>query len=403
MYKVSGISMVYEGSVKNLRAKKKPSAKKPGVFIFEFTDDYSIFDYGKMPDAIPGKGAAMAIGSAFFFETIESSKAWKVFADSKAWNKIKNKKTREALRGGKTFAKLKKSGMPTHYRGLIDPETGKTVRLNELKRLSHLLEVDAVRIIHPEPMHFGGRRIWNYNNFDPSMSNFLVPLECVFRFGVPNGSSLFERMKLPGYLEALGLSEEPKPNDWLPRPVVEYFSKLEPADRHLNYELALNACGLDNDTYEELYEGTLLLALFLHDVFAKANLILWDGKFEYLKTDAGLTLGDAITPDELRLTYKGVQISKEPLRQYYKKYHPEFVEAMKTAKILAAKSKDRKSLRDIVCDDLKCPPPVLDEQFKATVADMYAGVTAHVSGTKLFGDVRPLTAVLKSFKKFGIV
>jgi len=99
---------------------------------------------------------------------------------------------------------------------------------------------------------YSGKRIWNYNHITPQLNNYLVPLECIFRFGVPNGSSLFERIKMPGYLETLGLTKTPKPNDWLPRPVVELFSKLEPADRHLDYELAMNASGLTNEQFREL-------------------------------------------------------------------------------------------------------------------------------------------------------
>lgn len=401
MFRLSKFKTIYSGSVKNLRLKKKPTAKKPGVIVFEFTDDYSIFDYGKMPDTIPGKGAAMAMGSAFIFESISSPKAWKALGTSNVWNKIRIKSLRDNLHNGKLFKRFKREGFPTHYRGLIDPETGETLPLKKLKKPSNLLEVDAVRIIHPEPVSFSGTRLWNYSHFVPALDNFLVPLECIFRFGVPKGSSLFERIKNPGYLESMGLSNPPKPNDWLSRPVVEYFSKLEPSDRHLGYETALNYSGLGNELFVDLNDTTLLVSLFLMDLFSKVKLTLWDGKFEFLKLNDGIVLGDAITPDELRLTYRGIQISKEPLRQYYHKFEPAFADAMKKAKVIATK-KDM-SLRDIVNNDLKCPPALLDEEFKQAISNMYLGLTAFISGTKLFGDIPPMSSVLKTFKKFGIV
>lgn len=65
---------MYTGSVKNLRAKVRPTSTRPGIYLFEFTDDFSIFDYGKMPDKIPGKGATAAVGSAYFFERLSSAK-----------------------------------------------------------------------------------------------------------------------------------------------------------------------------------------------------------------------------------------------------------------------------------------------------------------------------------------
>ena len=48
--------LVYKGSVKNIRMIQEPKKRSPGRYAFEFTDDYSVFDYGKMPDRIRGKG-----------------------------------------------------------------------------------------------------------------------------------------------------------------------------------------------------------------------------------------------------------------------------------------------------------------------------------------------------------
>ena len=168
MFKLGKFRPVYRGSVKILRAKKQPTVNKTGVFLFEFTDDYSIFDYGKMPDTIPGKGAAMAMGSAFFFEKIRSPKGWKDLADSRVWKKIRSARVRRQLRDSKLFRSLMRKGLPTHYRGLVDPQTGETVSLAKLRRPSNLLEVDSVRILHPAPLLFSGKRIWNYNGFASS-------------------------------------------------------------------------------------------------------------------------------------------------------------------------------------------------------------------------------------------
>ena len=55
-------AMIYEGSVKNVRGEK---GKAP--YIFEFSDRYSIFDWGQMPDLLTDKGASLAFMGWFFF------------------------------------------------------------------------------------------------------------------------------------------------------------------------------------------------------------------------------------------------------------------------------------------------------------------------------------------------
>lgn len=55
------------GSVKNLKVIREPVENEEGEGIFEFTDDFSIFDYGKMPDTIPGKGEALCRMASYNF------------------------------------------------------------------------------------------------------------------------------------------------------------------------------------------------------------------------------------------------------------------------------------------------------------------------------------------------
>lgn len=399
MIDVRRFKTIYTGSVKNLRSRVRPTGSKAGIYLFEYTDDYSIFDYGKMPDKIPGKGATAAISSAYFFERLMSAAAWKEMAASDVWKALGQKALRDELMGGKALKQLVRRGLPTHYRGIVN-EDGKTVSLDKLKEPSNVIEVSAVNIVHPEPMLFGDQRVWNYNNLHVGMTNFLVPLECIFRFGLPEGSSLLRRLaQNPEYHRVLGLKNVPKVGKMLPRPIVEFSSKLEPSDRMLPTEMALNMSGIGNEQFVTLTHFTLLVALFLRREFEKANVTLWDGKFEFVHLN-GLSLGDAITPDELRLTRRGVQLSKEPIRQYYRKHEPRFVTAMEQATKIA--NRVDKPLGRIVREDLKAAPPKMDPEFHAAVTDMYIGLTEAVCGTGLFGAERSLTNVVRTFKKFGV-
>jgi len=59
------------GSVKDLEIITKPARDKMGVGRFRFSDRYSVFDWGEMPDLIEGKGAALCVMGAYCFERLE--------------------------------------------------------------------------------------------------------------------------------------------------------------------------------------------------------------------------------------------------------------------------------------------------------------------------------------------
>ncbi|MCZ7586690.1 MAG: hypothetical protein M5R36_26990 [Deltaproteobacteria bacterium] len=396
---LSRAPIIHVGSTKNLRQRKKTTAARPGVLWFEFTDDYSVFDHGKMPDTIPNKGAAAAMLSAHLFERIAKPATWKSFWKNGVLDRVRDRKLRHELADSPVLATLRRNGFPTHYQGIVN-DKGEAVSLSKLRKPSRVLQVAAVRIIPPRSFLLGGRRLYDYNAFQPGLSNYLVPLECVFRFGAPRGSSLFGRLaSIPGYARELGLSSSKIAEGAdLPRPVIEYFSKLEPSDRFLTPEFALNASGLSGEDFITLTHATLLTALWLREQFRETELKLWDGKFEFVRIGKTVVLGDAITPDELRLTTKRLQISKEPLRQYHTHYQPGFVDAMNKAKKLA--EFDPRSLAEIVKSLGHAPKP-LDAEFLGAVSDMYAGITERLLGREIFGGTASLSTVTRRLARFG--
>jgi phosphoribosylaminoimidazole-succinocarboxamide synthase len=246
--------------------------------------------------------------------------------------------------------------------------------------------------VPPTPISLDGKVVWDYSAFHPERPQFLIPLENVFRFGVPRGSSLLDRLrKQPDYGLEIGLESIPKEGEWLPRPVLEFFSKLEPMDRHLRLEEALNFCGLTGDAFQELADLSLLIAVFLCDLFLEKGLDLWDGKFEFVKTNDGILLADSITPDELRITFKGTQLSKEPLRQYYKREDPRFHEAMEEIKTAGAGSG---SIRNQVKARLGRGPNKVDAAFRRIAEQMYLSLAHRITGSPLFADAMDLDAVV---------
>src|ERR1700733_14802527 len=81
--------LLYQGSVKDVRgplrakgAGEASSNSNSGAVIFDYTDAYSVFDWGKMPDLLAHKGESLSIIAADWFEKIENPETWKEFSKS---------------------------------------------------------------------------------------------------------------------------------------------------------------------------------------------------------------------------------------------------------------------------------------------------------------------------------
>ncbi|MDD5148744.1 MAG: phosphoribosylaminoimidazolesuccinocarboxamide synthase [Candidatus ainarchaeum sp.] len=247
------------GSVKNLEVKKTATATESGVGVFSFTDDYSVFDYGKMPDTIPDKGEALCRMAAYNFE------------------------------------QLKKLGVKSHFRKLVS---------------GNQMEVDLVRVLFPQK-----------GELKQGARNYLVPLEVIYRNSLPEGSSVFKRID-SGQLEwkAFGLKKKPVPGEKLPSPIMDVSTKLEPTDRYLDWEEARQMSCFSKKQIEELKETALKVNDFLNKKAAETGLEHADGKVEFgLGPKNELILVDVCgTLDEDRFLYKGFHVSKQILRDYYK-------------------------------------------------------------------------------------
>src|SRR3989338_5367568 len=387
--------LVYRGSVKNLYQVKEAKGDTPGIYLFQFTDDYSIFDYGKMPDTLEGKGAALTLMAANIFERLEDPSEWQSLATSPVWGKIEDTDVRRRLLDSSTLSRLKKDGFKTHYRGVRDA-SGRLVKTSDLREPTTLMEVASVRIIRPQRLMENGNLRWDYSAIFRGLKNYLVPLENIFRFGLPKGSSLLERFaKNPDYAKTLGLKKPAAEGSWLPRPVMEFSTKLEPGDRYMMPEEAQRISGLEGQEFQDLQELTFLVALFLMHLFSKVGVELWDGKVEFLKTDR-LVMGDSVTPDELRLLKNGVQISKEPLRQYYKKFQPDFVEKIMKSKKIAGQT--NRAIAQVLREDFGCQPERLQGDFKKTFTSMYVALSPEITGLTLFPHCPSLDAVIGQLK-----
>ena len=318
---------LYCGSVKDLVGPFK-IGQYPAV-AFEYTDAYSVFDWGRMPDLLTGKGEALAVMAAEIFEKLEKPETWREYS-----------KTPDALslRKGNRFGslfnemgeELQARGLRTHYLGALEKSP---LQVEPLPKTTDLLQGPARRIAVQQvtvekPLIRGvlGRAVPDYTGTRKSALPRLIPIELVFRFGVPEGSSLLERVaKNPEYLATLGISGGGsdiliEPGVKWDFPLLECFTKLEPSDRILSLSEALAISGISHQSMEEMMLKTVWIAGLLRHWFGRLGLQLADGKLEWaIGADGKCLLVDAIGPDELRILKDGVQLSKEFLRIHYRK------------------------------------------------------------------------------------
>jgi phosphoribosylaminoimidazole-succinocarboxamide synthase len=344
------------GSVKDLEVVKKPTKNAMGVGRFHFSDRYSVFDWGEMPDQIENKGAALCMMGAYCFE------------------------------------KLQERGIKTHYRGLID-KNGKTVNVEEAEQPTSVMEIDLVNVFKPNTAMKDGKLQYDYRVCTPNLRNFLIPLEIIYRNGLPEGSSVFKRLE-DGVItiETLGLDHYPRPGERLSKPIFDVSTKLEEADRYMTWDEAREIAGLTVEEVEDIETLLFKVNKMITQMALKADLENEDGKIELaFDPERRLMVVDVVgTLDECRFTYNGLQVSKEIARQFYRKtdWYEDVEEAKKKAETEGVK--DWKKL-------CKSKPPKLDATLKRTIREMYMAVANELTETRIF-DAPSLAEIVKHYR-----
>ena len=350
----------HRGSVKNIRGEANQ-----GELIFEYTDSYSVFDWGVMPDALAGKGKALAFMASAFFSLLEVKNSW------------------NELPGGNSsvdlaLARLRERGLNHHGVRLVDENGGPL----DLGSAQNFYKVKRVEVIRPDQRRENGVLVWDYKAYGARPVQALVPLEVIFRFGIPAGSSFLERAKDKSYKEG----------DIFEKPIIEYSTKLETSDRYLSYGDAQKMAHLTDEEFAYLQSLSHAVALKLKQIFQSLDITLWDGKLEFAfipgdsPKQRDFMLVDSIGPDELRLTYRGVQLSKQTLRNFYRggPWH----KATAVAKKLA-EERGVADWKKICLEELKESPPSLDEATKGHGEMIYQSLAKEI-GKKYFSlDIFP--------------
>jgi phosphoribosylaminoimidazole-succinocarboxamide synthase len=346
------------GSVKDLEVIKNPTKEAMGIGRFLFSNRYSVFDWGEMPDHIDGKGAALCLIGAYCFE------------------------------------QLQRKGVKIHYHGLVGTD-GKAVKFDKLKQPSSIMEVDIVNVYKPKTRVVNGEIEHDYKIYTPELKNCLVPLEIIYRNGLPKGSSVFKRLEQGKItFKDLGLDHCPKPGEKLDKPIFDVSTKLEETDRYMTWQEAQKIAGLTNMELADVKKVLLIADETINEVASKAGLNNEDGKIELAFDEKrNLMIVDVVgTLDECRFTFEGIHVSKEIARQFYRKtaWYDDLEQAKKEA--------DAKGIQDwkTLC---KSQPPKLDPQLKKVISEMYMAAANEMTGKKMF-DSPKLPDVIKDYKMY---
>ena len=245
-------------STKNLEIIEPPTAAKEGIGVFEYTDNYTVFHYGRMPDLIPGKGEAICRMAVFNFMLLEAA------------------------------------DVRTHFRRFIAP---------------NMIEFDLARF--PDP---------GTGPLTPDTGNYLVPVQVLFRNELPQGSSVHRRLATGALAPAeVGLSGIPAVGERLRHPLIEYATMLEDVNRFIGRPEAQRLAGLTGDQFQAMHDTTVKVNEVLTGHARELGLNHSDGKVEFLvSSDADIVLADSPgTPDESRLLFNAVHCGKQVLRNWY--------------------------------------------------------------------------------------
>lgn len=351
-------SLIKKGSVKNIY---KPKLSEQEL-VFEYSDRVSVFDWGPLPEEIENKGICLNLITQKLFDVV-----------------------------------LPIEGMRSHLIGNCDQD------LRLTSRPGALMKVMKVDVLKPELKKQEQGDFFDYScyNVNPLPQKALVPLEVIFRFSLPQGSSLLKRANDPNYLKSLGLSQVPKVGQEFAKPVTEFSTKLEPQDRFLSYPEAKKIAGLSELEFEKLKQSISDLAQKLKKFFSSLNIELADGKFElafdhFDQNSRGFILVDSLTPDELRLNYKGVSLSKQLLRDYYQK--TSWYEKVLSIKeeCLQKNISDWKSYgKERFAEDFL--PPKMPEDLRRNFSLLYQALTNRILGNQVFKGIVDLDQAVNFF------
>ncbi len=335
------------GSVQDITVRKVPSTHGLGEALVKIMKRLSVYDFGgdslapELAEKMKWRALSLAYMRHHLMTMVMDPNAWaELHADEAFWEKaFEDKELREKVRLFIIEMGFYTKGLPTHHLGMVS-HTGEII--TNLDVPPDDVSTDVLFALARVPKLELNPRTGICEVYRRRWANvLLIPLECIFRFGLPEGSSVFRKLKAAEgnsgatqrIYDEIGWTKDrpPEPWDMLPNPAVGYTTKIEATDRKLTMEEARHCSLLPNNRprlFDQLHLANFAMAAMLRYTFAALNEKLggeavvecWDGKFEWiLGPDGELVLGDTIDLDSIRVTARvgdvTVHLSKEMVRQ----------------------------------------------------------------------------------------
>ncbi|MBC7081166.1 MAG: phosphoribosylaminoimidazolesuccinocarboxamide synthase [Thermoplasmatales archaeon] len=333
------------GSVKDLKIIEDAKENLPGIAEFIFSDRYSVFDWGEMPDLIENKGSSLCLIGSYFFE------------------------------------KMSKKGIKNHYIGVV--ENGEVKRINEIKKATNRMRIKLLRVFKPKIIN--GK--YDYSIYFEKKSNFLIPVEVIYRNFISEGSSFLKRLR-EGKINIANYGlKKIELNQKLDEPIFEFSTKLEEIDRYIDREEVKRIAMISNDEIDEILGIAEKINGMISDEVEKIGARNEDGKIEFgMDEERNIIVVDVVgTPDECRFTINGIPISKEIARIYYRK--TDWYNEIEKAKKIDA----------IGWRKLTPPPPLLRVEVKRCISSIYQAFCNEITGRRFF-DVGSLKEIIEELR-----
>ena len=279
--------------------------------------------------------------------------------------------------------------LKTHHLGMIDAITGDVISNRFPENISRFNVVKKFNVLKPVRIKVNNLNLWDYSHIS-LQDKIVIPLENIVRFGITPSSSIYKKFikmdkeEREKFLKEYGETNI-EPWKFFKEPRVDFTTKYEPEDRALSYQEALYVSGLNGNDYMKLFEVTILCSKFVKAFFEQIGLDLWDLKWEFAKDGDDLIVVDTIDTDSIRVTMeigdKYIHFNKQAIRDYYIKFHPEWVKEINKSKEISKET--GKPFQEYLLK--KFPnPPVIDENFiniqRNKLEIIFKFVTSDISG-----------------------
>jgi len=379
----------YEGSVQRLYAFPGDETR----MIAETTAGGSVFDVGTIFE-IPGSDTCRALFRHVLYTRLGDPETWSRVREAVEYDPDVDAGCKEWLLSGGLLDRLQSEGATTHHLGMLDGKTGGVVETKVPDQPTAMNVVRRFEIKHPQLNEIYGAHLYDYSAFGAA-DGYVVPLECIVRFGVTGASSVYQRSLSMGegekakLLADLGVSKL-EPWTVLERPVLDFTSKYEPTDRAVTRQEALNMSGLNAERFGELSQLAILGAYVVRLMLGDIGLQLWDLKWEFAVQGGKIYFVDTVDTDSVRATAPNdhdgtalaLHVNKQAIRDYYEICHPEWLAGVNAAKA-EAKSTGRdfhELYREGQADGRFVATPEIDPKFVAIQEEKLGFVDSFLRG-----------------------